>query len=231
MTGIQRTIQDIREQLRVAGPGQKAALQRRLNDLKYQQTLWDLFRAVPVDPVTRKLQASFQTVEADGRETPLCMRFVPGTPEADVLAWFEGRFHADVRKDFGYDGPWPGLDGCDGCAHKDKTPASFAGTACYDCRRCAYSTSRVPADRRPDRWEHAPDGHAAPQVRAVPGPCGDVEISVATPFAIRVPLSENDVFNWMTACADKDALLRLSRYAAKCASGLDAEPDDFRSRA
>lgn len=75
---------------------------------------------------------------------------------------------------------------------------------------------------------YAPVG---PEISAKSTPCGEVLLTVATPFELRVPLTENDIFNWLTGCADKGVLIRLSRYAAKCARGLDENPDDFRSRA
>lgn len=64
-------------------------------------------------------------------------------------------------------------------------------------------------------------------------PCGDsMEVTVDTPFTVTVPVTENDIFNWMTRCGDPKALRRLGKYAAKCAAGLEKpDDDDFRSRA
>lgn len=64
-------------------------------------------------------------------------------------------------------------------------------------------------------------------------PCSDcMEVTVDTPFTVTVPVTENDIFNWMTRCRDPEALRRLGKYAAKCAAGLeDPDNDDFRSRA
>lgn len=61
-------------------------------------------------------------------------------------------------------------------------------------------------------------------------PLGEIHLSVS--LETTVALSENDIFNWMTACSDADALTRLSRYAAKCAAEIrDPDDDNFRSRA
>lgn len=49
---------------------------------------------------------------------------------------------------------------------------------------------------------------------------------------VEIELTDNDIFNWLTACDNPETLRYLSRYAASCAMGLEhPEYDDFRSRA
>lgn len=55
---------------------------------------------------------------------------------------------------------------------------------------------------------------------------------VKVPVEIEIPLSKNDIFNWLTDCTDPDTLRYLGRYALNCARGLEQpDDDDFRSRA
>lgn len=70
--------------------------------------------------------------------------------------------------------------------------------------------------------------------KATPTPSCDVTITVTTPFSITVPLTKNDIMNWMNNCNDKETLLNLERYARYCAASVQAaetDNDDFRSRA
>lgn len=49
---------------------------------------------------------------------------------------------------------------------------------------------------------------------------------------LRVEMTENDIFNWITGCDNPDILHRLGRYALKTANELEhPNDDDFRSRA
>lgn len=60
---------------------------------------------------------------------------------------------------------------------------------------------------------------------------GSVRKPVNTP--IDVELTQNDIFNWLTECENKNTLLFLGRYALLCAKEKthDRDGDDFRSRA
>ena len=52
------------------------------------------------------------------------------------------------------------------------------------------------------------------------------------PVDVEIPMSTNDIFNWLTDCQDAAVLRYLGRYALRCAEGLDnPNEDDFRSRA
>lgn len=49
---------------------------------------------------------------------------------------------------------------------------------------------------------------------------------------VELPLSVNDIFNWLTNCENFDSLRYLGNYALRCAEGLEnPDEDDFRSRA
>ncbi|MCG4527723.1 hypothetical protein [Intestinimonas massiliensis (ex Afouda et al. 2020)] len=49
---------------------------------------------------------------------------------------------------------------------------------------------------------------------------------------VKVELSVNDIFNWLTDCQNPAALRYLGKYALRCAEGLEnPDYDDFRSRA
>lgn len=55
---------------------------------------------------------------------------------------------------------------------------------------------------------------------------------VKVPVEVQIPLSKNDIFNWLTDCTDPDTLRYLGSYAINCARGLEqSDNDDFRSRA
>lgn len=55
---------------------------------------------------------------------------------------------------------------------------------------------------------------------------------VKVPVEVQIPLSKDDIFNWLTECTDPDTLRYLGRYAINCARGLEQpDDDDFRSRA
>ena len=50
---------------------------------------------------------------------------------------------------------------------------------------------------------------------------------------VDVAITDNDVFNWLTACDNPETLQKLGKYAMKRARQLSvpSEDDDFRSRA
>lgn len=55
---------------------------------------------------------------------------------------------------------------------------------------------------------------------------------VTVPVEVQIPLSKNDIFNWLTDCTDPDTLRYLGSYAINCARCLEQpDDDDFRSRA
>lgn len=58
------------------------------------------------------------------------------------------------------------------------------------------------------------------------------ELRKTIPVEVSVELSVNDIFNWLTDCQNPAALRYLSKYALRCAEGLEnPDDDDFRSRA
>lgn len=76
-----------------------------------------------------------------------------------------------------------------------------------------------------------------PKAKAKATPDCSIDVEIVTPFKVRVALDENDIFNWITACQDQEALERLGAYARSCAAQIrrkaepDYQDDDFRSRA
>lgn len=201
-------------------------LQEDLAQYHYLADLWAQFQSVPVNRTVPtalgRLASAFAPIATD-------QFFFAGTPEETVLEWFETSFCLSVRDEFGYDGPYNKIMSCGGCCHASD---DFDNRhACLSCRRCPNVSENK--NRFPDLYTPEIPCSAAvntPVVSTSANPSGDVLISVDTPLQVRVALTENDIFNWLTRCLKKDVLIRLSKTAAKYARDLGAEPDDFRSR-
>lgn len=207
-----------------------AEMTEDLRQFTYLANLWDQFSAIPMGADSRLLKTEFHPIGYDGK--PSCSErvFPAGTPEAAVLSWFETRFCLSVHEEFDYDGPWDGGTSCDGCRNAAGLEKGTIRTKCLACRR--QYPGQEAFQHKSDLYQ--PVRKAAPTVPVVtakPTPQCDIQVTLEAPLAVTVSLSENDITHWMDQCSDQDVLKRLARYANYCVQSLNAEPDDFRSRA
>ena len=73
----------------------------------------------------------------------------------------------------------------------------------------------------PDSGRTAPA--SGPRLTAKADPQCDIELTVETPFSVKISLKELDITHWMDQCRDVETLRRLARYARYCANSIVAQ--------
>lgn len=60
----------------------------------------------------------------------------------------------------------------------------------------------------------------------------DGKLEVTIPVPVKIPLTKDDIFNWLNDCEDPETLKYLGNAALRFAAARKVkEDDDFRSRA
>lgn len=82
-----------------------AYMKEDLAQYAYVNRLWDKFRMLPVDMPTRTLLAPFHPEAPNGVPSHVERVFPAGTPEQEVVDWFQSRFCLSAKDEFGYEPP------------------------------------------------------------------------------------------------------------------------------